>query len=242
MRPMGRMVRPPWMSGFTTAAKLAIGIVVASVVYALTKESFGRYLPLQPGAVLGGWMLWQPITYSLIASDPLGVIFGALIAWQMGGGLEMAWGPRRTLFFAFGTTIAAGVLTVLLALLFPDPLAVVRFPGAFVLTGSLWVAYGLSFGTRQTNFWGVPVSGNTFALIGVGFMFLQGAFTSFWTVVPEAIAFGLTYLYVRGFSPGLLWTRLQSWRLRQQLKSRSKHLKVIGRDRNMRSGSDDFLH
>ncbi len=43
---------------------------------------------------------------------------------------------------------------------------------------ALWVAYGLSFGRRQTNFWGLPVSGNVFALIGVGFVFLNGAFSA----------------------------------------------------------------
>jgi membrane associated rhomboid family serine protease len=229
------------MTGFTAAAKLALGIVVMSVLYALTADSVGAHLVLTPARVFQDFEVWQVATYSLIADSPMGVIFGALIAWQMGGALEMTWGSRRTLLFALGVTVAAGALTVALALL-PTPLANIRFPGAYVLTGSLWVAYGLSFGTRQTNFWGVPVTGNVFALLGVGFMFLQGAFSSFWLVVPEALALGLTFLYVRGHGPSMLWTRFSSWRLRNQLKARSKHLKVLGRDRNMGSGSDDFLH
>ncbi|MGQ0505307.1 MAG: DUF1751 domain-containing protein [Myxococcaceae bacterium] len=240
MRPM-RSMGGPGLSFDTAAAKLAVGIVVMSVLYGLTKGSFGPLLLLHPGLVTEQLMLWQPVTYSLIAVDPLGVIFGALIAWQMGGGLEMTWGTRRTLLFAFGVTLAAAVLTVLLSLLLL-PLSQIPHPGAMVLTGSLWVAYGLSFGSRQTNFWGVPLSGNVFALIGAGFTFLQGVFSSFWMIVPEALALGMTFLYVRGYSPGLLWTRFQSWRLRGQLKSRSKHLKVIGRDRNIRGGSDDFMH
>ncbi len=240
MRPMGRMVRPPWMSASTAAAKLAIGILVMSVLFALTKDSIGIHLLLTPPLVIGNFELWQPLTYTLISTSPMGVIFGALIAWQMGGALEMTWGAKRTLLFALGVTVISGVLTTLLALLF-QPLNTF-FAGAYALTGSLWVAYGLSFGSRQTNFWGVPVTGNVFALIGVGFTFLQGAFGSFWQIVPEALALGMTFLYVRGYSPANLWARFTSWRLRGQLKSRSKHLKVIGRDRNMGSGSDNFLH
>jgi hypothetical protein len=32
----------------------------------------------------------------------------------------------------------------------------------------------------------LPVSGNVFALIGVGFVFLDGRFSSFLRVIPEA--------------------------------------------------------
>ena len=89
---------------------------------------------------------------------------------------------------------------------------------------ALWVAYGLSFGRRQTNFWGLPVSGNVFALIGVGFVFLSGAFSSFLLVVPSAVALLLTWAYLRMGGPSDWLLRLQSWRLQRQLRSRSKHL------------------
>ncbi len=232
------------MSGHTAATKLAVAIIGASVITALAKQyggGFGLHFLLTPAYVLGRLELWQPFTYSLIADDPLSVIFGAMIVWSIGGALEQSWGSKRMLSFSFGVTITAGILTVLLGLLFAR-VGLSTYSGARVITGSLWVAYGLSYGSRQTNFWGMPVSGNVFALIGAGFVLLSGIFAGPVVVVPELIGLGLTFLFVRGYSPSLLWTRFTSWRLRHQLKSRSKHLKVIGRDRNMGSGSDDYLH
>ena len=100
--------------------------------------------------------------------------------------------------------------------------------------------YGLSFGRRQTNFWGLPVSGNVFALIGVGFVFLSGAFSSFLLVVPSAVALLLTWAYLRIGGPSDWLLRLQGWRLQRQLRSRSKHLSVVSPERNTPRDSDRF--
>jgi hypothetical protein len=110
------------------------------------------------------------------------------------------------------------------------------------MTGALWVASGLVIGRGQTNFWGIPLTGNTFALIGVGFVVLTAAFSSVFAVIPEALALGLTWAYVRGASPRLVLLKLQSWRFQRQLKARSRHLKVVGKDRNTPKDSDRFLH
>ena len=140
--------------------------------------------------------VWQPLSYAFVEGSPMGVIFGALILWQLGGALEQTWGTRRMVAFAVGTTVLAGAITVLLALVVRALLGI-PFTGGWVMGTSLWVAYGLSFGRRQTNFWGLPVSGNVFALIGVGFVFLNGAFSSFLLVIPEAVALLLTWAYLR---------------------------------------------
>src|SRR5215831_47552 len=177
MRPMRRGFRPmlPVLQG--AASWLAVALVVGSVVFALSREGIGELLRLVPGLVLRGYV-WQPLSYAFIENSPMGVIFGALILWQLGGALEQTWGTRRMSFFAVGVTVLAGILTVLLALLVPA-LRNIPFAGGFVMGSALWVAYGLGFGRHQTNFWGLPVSGNVFALIGVGFVFLSGAFSSF---------------------------------------------------------------
>ena len=171
MRPMRRGFRPVFPGLQGAAAWLAVALIVGSVVFALTHEGLGPLLLLVPGAVLRGYV-WQPLSYGFVDDSPMGVIFGALILWQLGGALEKTWGTRRMSAFAVGTTVLAGVVTVLLALLVPA-LAFQRFAGGFVMGSALWVAYGLSFGRQQTNFWGLPVSGNVFALIGVGFVFLE---------------------------------------------------------------------
>jgi len=239
MRPMRRGFRPmlPGLQG--AAAWLAVALVIGSVVFALSRDSFGALLVLVPGLVLRG-MVWQPLTYGFIEDSPMGVIFGALILWQLGGALEQSWGTRRMATFAIGTTVLAGALTVLLALV-DHALLSFLFTGGWVMGSALWVAYGLGFGRRQTNFWGLPVTGNVFALIGVGFVFLNGAFSGFRRVIPEALALLLTWAYLRLGGPSDWLLRFQDWRLKRQLRSRSKHLTLVSPDRNTPRDSDRFL-
>jgi membrane associated rhomboid family serine protease len=220
---------------------LAVALVVGSVLFAMTQRSFGEWLILVPGLVFKSYAFWQPVTYAFIETSPMGVIFGALIAWSIGGALEQTWGPRRLVGFAIGVTVLAGLCT--LALSYPVGALWARpFAGGTVMTSALWVAYGLSFGQRQTNFWGMPVTGNVLALIGVGFVFLNGAFQSWLGIIPEVFALGLTFLYLKVGTPRLLWLRFTSWRLHRQLKSRSKHLTLLSDERNTPRDSDRFLH
>ncbi|MBI3184533.1 MAG: rhomboid family intramembrane serine protease [Myxococcales bacterium] len=240
MRPMqvGRFGFPPVR---TMAAKLAIALLACSVVGVLIERAVGLpLLRLVPTAVLK-LAVWQPITYIPLEYSPLGIIFGALILWMMGGALEMTWGSGRLFWFAVGTTFAAGLLTVALSLLVSS-IAGFPYGGGTVMASIVWVAYGLSFGRRMTNFWGLPVSGNVLALIGVGFVALTAVFSGWQLVVPEVFALLLTFLYVRVGSPRVFWLRLQSWRLQRQLKARSRHLRVIGGERNMPGDSDRYLH
>ena len=221
------------------AAWLAVALVVGSVVWVLTREAIGEILRLVPGFVLHGFV-WQPLSYVFIEDTAMGVIFGALIVWQLGGALEQSWGTRRMTLFALGTTVVAGIGTVLLALVLPQ-LRDMPFTGGFVMGSALWVAYGLGFGRQQTSFWGLPLSGNLFALIGVGFVVLNAVFTSPYLVVPDAVALLLTWMYVRLGGPSDWFLRLQGWRLQRQLRSRSKHLSLVSPDRNTPRDSDRFL-
>lgn len=223
----------------SSAAKLAIAVVAVSLVSALARLQ--GMLALFPEAVLRELWLWQPLTYAFLAGDPFGVIFSALILWSIGGAMEQTWGSRRVLTFAVGGTVLAGVLTVLLGLLV-GPIRASGYIGAWVMADMVWIAYGLSIGRGQANFWGLPVSGNALAGIGFGFIILRGAFSSFYAVVPELLGAGMAFAYSRGVNPRLLWLRFQSWRLHSQLKGRSKHLRVISRERNMPSDSDRYLH
>jgi membrane associated rhomboid family serine protease len=224
----------------TTASKLAVALLVGSVVSALVGV-VGYWLVLQPGLVLRSFALWQLVSYAFIETSTMGVIFGCLILWSLGGALEQSWGGRRTLVFAIGVTAMAGVLTTLLALVVPT-LRHGAFAGGNVMATSLWVAYGLSFGQGQTNFWGVPVTGYQFAAIGAGFVLLNAVFApSVLVVVPDAFALVLTFVTVRFGGPQVWFLRASNWRLQRQLRGRAKHLRVIGKDRNHPSDSDRFL-
>jgi hypothetical protein len=117
------------------------------------------------------------------------------------------------------------------------------YAGGTVMTTAVWVAYGWSLGRAQTGFWGLPLSGNALALVGVGFVVLQAAFArSIVPVIPEIFAVGLAYVYVKVGTPRALVLRLRQWKIQRSLRSRSRHLRVVSKDRNTSSGSDRYIH
>jgi membrane associated rhomboid family serine protease len=223
----------------STGAKLAVALVVGSLLGTTVLPQLGLY----PGdALRNPLFLFQAISFSIVETTPMGVIFGALILWSIGGSIEQTWGTRKLLTFAFGVTIASGLLTIALALVL-EKVGLMRFGGGTVMTSALWIAFGLMWGNRQTGFWGMPVTGNVLALIGVGFIILNAAFSSPYLIIPDALGAALTFVYVKLGFPDQVLERFNSWRLRRTLDKRRAHLNVVSGDkRNMPSDSDRFLH
>lgn len=236
MRPM----RSRWGGGFggfpgmeSMSARLAIGLVAGSVLFLLTRNTGGLLLLLTPGKL--GSFLWQPLTYAFIETSPLGIMFGAIIIWSIGGWLEGVWGSRRMLLVALGCAALAGLLTAVVGVL-GVPVAP-AYAGGTVMATVLWVAYGLTIGRGQTNFWGIPLSGNAFAGIGAGFVALSvltsgdNVFEGILYQLPEVLGLLLVFVYMKGASPRRLWLQIQHWRLQRQVRNRSRNLRVVSSDR-----------
>lgn len=201
----------------------------------------GISLDLSPAEVIHDWALWQVFSWVVVATNPFGILFSALILFSIGRMLEEAHGSRMLLQYAFAPMLLAGVLTLVVSLVIPS-VQLYRFAGASGMAGVVWVVYGLWLGHSQVNFWGVPVTGNVFAAIGIGFVLLNGLFASWLGVLPELVAIGLGVAFLRFGNPLDAYARFQSWRLRRRLKGRSKNLRLISPDRNMPSDSDRYLH
>lgn len=236
---MGRSgVRLPPFKNVSTL--LAILIVVTSVIWKVASGVIGLYLV--PGQLWAG-AVWQLVTW-LPAEAPVtgSVLFSALIVWMTGGSLEMHWGRARFLRFMLGVTFLAGVSTSVLALVV-TPLQYISFHGGGVLSAIAWVGYGCATWNQQINFWGIPLSGRGFALIGVGIATLNAIFTSPYLLVPEALALLMTFAYARWGFPSSLLERFGSWRLQRTLDKRSAHLRSVdGGKRNVGGDSDKYLH
>lgn len=241
MRPSTQLggVRLPPVRNFSTA--LAVVIVIASVAWKVLGDA-GIDLYLVPGAVWRG-AVWQLVTWVPAASPSTGsVLFSALIVWSTGGSLEGLWGRARYLRFMLTVTLLAGVLTTLLALAIPV-LGGISFSGGEILSAIAWVGFGCATWRSQTNIFGYPVTGKTFALIGLGIACLNAVFTHPLLLIAEFFALGLTFAYARFRMPGALLERFGSWRLERDLRKRSSHLRSIdGGKRNTGPGSDKYLH
>jgi hypothetical protein len=224
-------------------AQLALAFVIVSVVAVLSPKWLATWFVLSPEYFLHRFALFQPLSYAFIGDSPTAVIFGAIILWSIGAALEADWGRRRLLMFAIGAPAAAGLLVIAMSFFLPA-MEGRGWVGGTALTSAVWVGYGLRVGRHQTNFWGLPVTGNVLALIGVGFVFLDAAYKRDWIgAFPAVLAMAFAFAYVQWGFPANLFERLGSWRLKRQLSRRSSQLKVVsGGDRNMPTDSDKYLH
>ncbi len=234
----GSIRLPPFRNAATI---LALLLVVTSVIWKVALNA-GVTLYLIPANVLEG-EVWQLVSWLPAAAPQTGsVLFGALILWNTGGNLESMWGRSRFLRFMLATTFVAGVLTLLTALVI-SPLRGIPFFGGDILSAIAWVGYGCVMWRSQLNIFGFPLTGKTFAFIGVGIAFLNAVFNSPLLLVAEAWALLLTFAYARYQLPGSLLERFGSWRLERTLKKRSSHLRSIeGGGRNVGGDSDKYLH
>jgi len=200
---MNRQFGLPTFSFHHSAHQVAVAVVVVSVLFGLFGQMGGAFLLLSPAAVLDGFQAWRPFTYVLVATNPMEVIFGALIIYSIGGTLEAWLGRGGFLAVALGIPFASGVLTLLAALMLPSMFMLTIYAGASCIITTVWIVFGLNAHLRRQtlNFWGVPLSGKNFALIGLGFVLLQGVFSSFLTVIPELFGAALSYAYV--LKPGV---------------------------------------
>jgi membrane associated rhomboid family serine protease len=222
------------------ATGLAILTVIASIIWAVLAEQ-GITLYLIPGYVLRG-QLWQLITFIPASIGTWAVLFTALIIWTTGGSLESYWGKRHFLLFCTVIPFLTGVITVALAFVFPQLLGV-PLQGGSLLFSIIWVGFGCVIWNGQTNVWGYPVSGRTFAMLGVLVAALNGVFSGLAVIVPEAIALSLTFAHARFRFPTRQLEAFGSWRLQRDLKKRSAHLRAVSSDqRNMPNDSDRYLH
>lgn len=226
----------------TVAFKLAVALIVCSVVVALLRNAdLAQWFLLTPALVREKFALWQLLSYAFIEVHPMGVIFGGIIIWSMGGALEQTWGGRRLLVFLGIVAAIAAALTVATSFVYRG-LLLGSLAGGGVLTTAVWLGYGFGFGKRMTNFWGMPVSGNMLAGIGVLFVALNAIMVSWVSVLPEIFAIPLVFVYARYGGPDLIFTRFRAWLLQRKLKARTKHLRVVEKDRNVGGGSDQYLH
>jgi hypothetical protein len=237
-QPQVRLVLPSFRNASTA---LAVAVIAASVFWKVAYGA-GVVLYLVPASVFSG-EVWQLVTWLPAAAPETGsVLFSALILWSTGGSLEQLWGKPRFLRFVFITTALSGLATLLTALVIPGVGGSPYF-GGNIMSAVVWVGYGCAIWSRSTNIFGYPVTGRTFAMLGVLLLSLNAVFSSWYLLIAEAWALAFTFAYARFGFPSEFLLRFRSWQLERDLKKRSSHLKGIdGGRRNVGGDSDKYLH
>jgi membrane associated rhomboid family serine protease len=227
-----------WVSPRSVGGQMALLLVVTSIVAAASGSVMESAL-LSPSDVLQEFKLWQLVSPTfLVPASPLTILFGLIIMLQTGAWLEAQWSRSRVWIFVFGVNLLANVATVMIGLLSPRVFAN-SFFGGYTTIEAMWIAQGLIVGPGRLNWFGFPVSGYAFAVIGAAFTLLAGITGSWVSVVPQLFGIAITVGWVQGYTPGQLLLRFRSRQLERDLRKRSAHLSVVKGQKNNR---DSYLN
>ena len=197
------MTRTPWgargsvWSESTAPLTLAL-IVVTSVLFVL--GAFGlRLAPflafVAPNSLLQPWRL---LTYPVVATDIIGLLFYGLMLWWVGGSLERSWGTRFYAAFFAAMAVITAVGISLGSLLLHVPASV-----NYVLPMSaLFFAWCCLNPGQEIRVWGiVPVLAKWMAVAEVLIIFFTHS-----AIHPLMGVFALM-----GCGAAFVWVKMRAW-------------------------------
>ncbi len=230
-----------WLNPRSVGGQYALATVVLSIVAAVSALA-GQNLVFSADAVLRDLKLWVVLTnVFVVQADALSIIFSVIVFITCGSFLEQYWGARRVWTFIVGVGVLSS-LAVLAVAPFSSTVALIPYFGGHAIFSALWVAQGLVLGSRQVNFFSLPLSGYGLAAIGAAFPIINGLRAPLMEL-QTYVALVLTVAWVRGWGPVSWVNHFRAWRLARGLRKRSGHLTVLtGEERNPPRGSDRFLH
>ena len=126
------------------------------------------------GVTSGAFWPWQIVTYPVVHVDGLAWLFNMVMLYFFGGQLENLWGTRRYVQFLLACTLAAAVVYVLLALVFPTAAPLMGL--ASVAYGML-VAFGILFPNQRVMLYfvaEVTMRTAVWVFIGIGVIMMVG--------------------------------------------------------------------
>lgn len=173
---------------------LLIGVtsIAAAVLVRNAGLPLASLLVLSPQHVVQG-QVWRLVTWPLLESEPLGLLFGCYTLFWVGRDLVEAWGQRSFAIRTLVLTLLVAVVTTALAFVLPGLGAAGTWP---VLCGLL-VIWGLTFRNRTLNLYGVlPLTGIRLAQLTVGLTALYAVFSGVAAFVPHFTAMALAYLWM----------------------------------------------
>lgn len=207
------------------------GVLVASVWGWIDRGLMGLAV-LAPVAIVRG-EIWRLVTWPFVQGDPLTLLFGGFMLYSFGQQLSYVWSERRLVARFFGTTVGAAALTTLLALVW-EPASSPHL-GMWPVVNALLFAWAMIHPDRQLNIWGVlPITGKTLALLLVFGTLLyglaSGGISGIGSFAPHLFAIGIAWYQSRGPRGGREWRRVKEWWREREMRRRTRHLKVVGKD------------
>ncbi len=187
---------------------------------------------------LGSLQVWRLVTYALFEQQPINLVFALLMIYSFGPALVYDRGERGFLLASLVITVGAALVTLLLGWLFRVE---VLYWGVWPLVTGYTLMWALRNPEQQILLmFVIPVSGRIMALLTLG---ITAALTLY--AVARTRLMGLVEYAPLASSVAIAWAlagarvgiprrwRLawRDWRLERQARRRSRHLKVVGKDK-----------
>jgi len=237
------VARGPGMTDlFTFGGRVPAGL--GMILAAVLAGSVGGWIDprvqglaaLAPVAILRG-ELWRLVTWPFVQGDPFTLLFGGFMLYSFGQQLAFVWSERRLVTRFFGTTIGAAALTTLLAAVW-DPAARAHL-GMWPVVNALLFTWAMIYPDRPLNIWGVlPITGKTLALLLVFGTLLyglaSGGIPGIGGFAPHLFAIGIAWASGRSSGRRDGWRRAKQWWREREMRRRTRHLKVVGKDERPR--------
>lgn len=162
-----------------------------------TGNSLVGYLGLSVGGMSQG-LIYQILTFPFMETGFLSVLFNSMLIWFIGGDLESRWGEKFYAKFLVISTVASGIVYLLISLAAKGALSYVPLLGLGGVVFALLMAYGIIFSERQLTFMLLfPMKAKYFCMVLAGIELYMGVFSpngkASWAHITAALA-GFIYL------------------------------------------------
>jgi membrane associated rhomboid family serine protease len=212
---------------------LVISFVSMFIIHSIMSKLLGNemlttFLGLS-GAGFSQGLIFQLITYPLVARGLLETIFGCLIIWFIGADLESSFGPKRYVTFILWAVVGAGLTYLFVSFVFFNSHQVWFYPltGLGGVTNALCVAYAIMYPDRTFLFMLIfPLKTRYFCLLLIVIQLYTGLMES--SHISGVLAWG--HLAAMAFGFLYLWQLSSPWMQRFHAKKAKKgraHLKIV---------------
>jgi membrane associated rhomboid family serine protease len=235
---------PPLTRGVKWLGAATLAVSIFAAVLGDSGANLIRLVVFTPARFWHGWV-WQPLTYTFLTPDPIGLLFSLLGLWLLGASLEQAWGTRRFVIFYF-LTGAAGALATSAIGFFVDAVWLHSYFGNWSSLEGLIAAFAVLMPSAQIFLYFVPVQARWMLPISAGITVLFMLMTGWVPYLPQLFGLGAGVLFAGGVAPRNFLLRMKVWWIDRRLR-RSKLRVVRGKDDDAGPlsagrGSDKYLH
>jgi len=159
----------------------------ASLVSWFSGHWLAGWVALSPSEVWSG-QVWRLGTWILVEAGPYGLMITLVSIYKFGGELAPRWGDRRLRRFILHIALAAGLVTVLGALVSDHAWHMSRC-GGMAVGDALCIAWARQYPTSEIRVWGLlALSGTKLVWVTAGFTIMMALAYGPFVMAPELVA------------------------------------------------------